>query len=85
LIFEPMAGTRLGLHYRSQIDHTAEGDAKFENPAGLPPGLGQTNNEIEVDVTLPENVSFSGYHAFNERWAILADVTWTKWRPLWRN
>lgn len=79
LIFEPRRGSRLGIHYRSQIDHTAEGDAKFENPAGLPPGVGATNNEIEVDVTLPENVSFSGYHAFNERWAILADITWTKW------
>lgn len=79
LIFEPRRGSRLGIHYRSQIDHTAEGDAKFENPTGLPPGVGATNNEIEVDVTLPENVSFSGYHAFNERWAILADITWTKW------
>jgi long-chain fatty acid transport protein len=82
LIFEPMAGTRLGLHYRSQIDHTAKGDAKFENPAGLPPGVGRTNSDIEADVTLPENVSFSGYHAFNERWAILADITWTKWSRL---
>ncbi|MGD8703633.1 MAG: outer membrane protein transport protein, partial [Desulfosarcina sp.] len=27
LIFEPRPGTRLGLHYRSQIDHTLEGDA----------------------------------------------------------
>jgi long-chain fatty acid transport protein len=33
LIFEPMAGTRLGLHYRSQIDHTARGRCKFEHPA----------------------------------------------------
>jgi long-chain fatty acid transport protein len=82
LLFEPKPGTRLGLHYRSKIDNTLEGDAKFDNPAGLPPGVGRTNSSVTADVTLPENVSFSAYHAFNERWAILADVTWTKWSRL---
>jgi long-chain fatty acid transport protein len=82
LIFSPLAGTRLGLHYRSKIDNTLEGDAKFDNPAGLLPELAQTNSSVTADVTLPENVSFSAYHAFNERWAILVDVTWTKWSRL---
>ena len=82
LIFEPRSGSRLGIHYRSKIDHTLEGDAKFDNPAGLPPGVGRANTTATADVILPETVSFSGYHAFNERWAILADVTWTKWDRL---
>lgn len=82
LIFEPMAGTRFGVHYRSKIDHTLEGDAKFENPAGLPPGVARTNTTATAEVSLPETVSLSAYHAFNERWAILADATWTKWDRL---
>jgi len=32
LIFAPLAGTRLGLQYRSKIDHTLEGDATFNTP-----------------------------------------------------
>ncbi len=82
LIFEPVGGTRLGVHYRSKIDHTLEGDAKFVNPAGLPPGVARTNTSASAEVSLPETVSFSGYHAFNDQWAILADVTWTKWSRL---
>jgi long-chain fatty acid transport protein len=85
LIFEPRPGTRLGLHYRSQIDHTLEGDATYNTPAQAAPlaaATGRVNTTVTADVTLPENVSFSGYHAFNERWAILADITWTKWSRL---
>ena len=85
LIFEPRSGTRLGLHYRSKIDHTLEGDATFNTPAPAAPlaaAVGRVNTGVTADVSLPETVSFSGYHAFNERWAILADVTWTKWSRL---
>jgi long-chain fatty acid transport protein len=85
LIFEPLVGTRLGLHYRSQIDHTLTGDATFNTPAAAAPlaaAVGRVNGTVSADVTLPETVSFSAYHAFNDRWAILADVTWTKWSRL---
>jgi long-chain fatty acid transport protein len=82
LIFEPIQGTRLGLHYRSKIDHTLEGDAKYTNPAGLPPGVARTNTTATAEVSLPETVSISAFHAFNERWAILADATWFKWDRL---
>jgi long-chain fatty acid transport protein len=85
LIFEPMAGTRLGVHYRSQIKHKLEGDATFETPAAaaaVAQSRGLVNTTATAEVTLPETVSFSGYHAFNDRWAIVADVTWTKWSRL---
>jgi long-chain fatty acid transport protein len=85
LIFEPLVGTRLGLHYRSQIEHTLTGDATFNTPAAAAPlaaAVGRVNTTVSADVTLPETVSFSAYHAFNERWVILADVTWTKWSRL---
>jgi long-chain fatty acid transport protein len=37
LIFEPLGGTRFGLHYRSKIDHTLEGDATFDTPPAAAP------------------------------------------------
>jgi len=87
LIFEPLAGTRLGLHYRSKIDHTLEGDATFNTPAavlatGVPQSRGRIDTSASAEVSLPETVSLSAYHAFNDRWAILADATWTKWSRL---
>lgn len=74
--------TRFGIHYRSHIDHTLKGDATFETPppaAGIAQALGLVNTTARAKVSLPETVSVSGYHAINERWAVLADVTWTKW------
>jgi long-chain fatty acid transport protein len=85
VLYEPRAGTRLGLHYRSKIDHTLDGDATFNTPAAAAPvaqAIGFVNTTASADVTLPENVSLSAYHAINEQWAILADVTWTKWSHL---
>ncbi len=82
LIFSPLTSTRFGLHYRSQIKHELEGDAKFTTPAPAAPiaqALGLVNTTAKADVVLPDTVSISAYHAFNERWAILADATWTKW------
>lgn len=85
VIYEPLAGTRLGVHYRSKIDHTIEGDATFDTPsaaAAAARAAGLVDTTATADVTLPETVSISAYHAFNERWAILADFTWTKWSHL---
>jgi long-chain fatty acid transport protein len=85
LIFEPLSGTRFGLHYRSKIDHTLEGDATFDTPPAAAPLAafsGRVNTTVTAEVSLPETVSFSGFHAFNERWAVLADITWTKWSHL---
>ncbi len=85
LIFEPLAGTRVGVHYRSQISHTLEGDANFYTPAvaaAFAQAAGLVNTTATADVTLPDTVSISGYHAFNDRWAILADITWTNWSLL---
>ncbi|HSO19351.1 MAG TPA: outer membrane protein transport protein, partial [Desulfosarcina sp.] len=85
LIFQPLPGTRLGLHYRSKVDHTLEGDADFDTPAAAAAAAqaaGLVDTTAEADVTLPETVSLSAYHAFNERWAILADLTWTNWSRL---
>ena len=85
LIFEPLVGTRVGVHYRSQINHKIEGDATFNTPApaaGFAQAVGLVDTTATAEVTLPDTVSISAYHAFNERWAILADVTWTKWSLL---
>ena len=85
LIYVPLAGTRLGLHYRSQIDHTLEGDATFNTPAAAAPAAqaaGLVNTSVKAEITLPETLSLSAYHELNNRWAILADLTWTRWSRL---
>lgn len=81
LLAEPRPGTRVGLSYRSKISHDIDGDVEFIVPAGLPAAVGGAfaNTGASADLDLPETVSLSGYHEVNDKLALLADVTWTRW------
>jgi long-chain fatty acid transport protein len=89
--------TRLGIHYRSQIEHTLTGDANFtvpvplNNPSFFPPSLRPkiaglnaafVDTGVESTVKLPATLSISGFHQLNPEWAVMADVTWTDWSQL---
>jgi long-chain fatty acid transport protein len=80
LLYEIDAATRLGLAYRSKISHTLEGDNRLTVPAVLTRVFGPSRTlGASADATLPETAALSGYHRLNASWAILADVTWTRW------
>lgn len=83
VLYQPSCRTRFGLHYRSRVKHTIEGDGEFVVPAavagGLPPGL-FTDSDAEAEIELPDSVSLSGYHRVNNCLAVMADVTWTHWK-----
>ncbi len=87
LLYEPIAGTRVGVHYRSRINYTIDLNADFGVPgearaffaaAGSPTAF--TDGDAEAKLTIPETISASVYHAIDPRWAVMADVTWTRWR-----
>lgn len=63
--------TRIGFAYRSEVDHTLEGDLMVSSsPIATP---------VTAGVTLPDSASLSLFHKLNSRWDFLADVTWTGW------
>ncbi|MDO9635757.1 MAG: outer membrane protein transport protein [Thiobacillus sp.] len=64
--------TRVGLAYRSEVEYTLEGDASFSVSTFL-------NSQVTADTTLQDSASLSLYHKQEERWDILADITWTGW------
>jgi len=76
LLLEPSENTRFGFHYRSKIDLTLDGRAK--STGSVP----SSKENAKLDVTLPDSLSVSGYHAFNSQWAVMADITWTQWSRL---
>jgi len=84
-LYEFDADSRIGIAYRSKISHTLKGDADFTIPAAFQSFLTAVSSSAFTDtgatagVTLPETLSVSGYHALNDRWAIMGDVTWTRW------
>mgnify|MGYP001812406112 FL=1 len=69
----PSDNTRLGLHYRSKIELTLEGDVDISGP------VINDKQGASLEITLPDSLSISGYHAFSSKWAIMADYTWTQW------
>ena len=81
LLLEPTQNTRIGLHYRSEIDLTLDGDSKI---SGFDGSLAALNGkeDAKLKITLPDSISLSGYFALNTRWAVMADVTWTQWSDI---
>lgn len=77
--------TRLGLSYRSKVDHELEGDVEYKMNAGLQPiiaatGLTRFNNaDVTAEANLPAMVSVSAGHQLDERTELLADFTRTNW------
>ncbi len=71
VLWTPSADTRVGLAYRSEVDHTLEGTLTAN--AVLPSGA------VTADVTLPSTVSLSLFQRLSPSLDLLADVTWTDW------
>ena len=85
LLAEPRPGTRLGLAYRSAIDTTLKGDARFRlDEAGIGAAIqGATgafrNVDAETDIELPPMLSFGIHQDIGEQFAVMAEAQWTGW------
>lgn len=81
VLYEFTKDTRIGATYRSRLKQKLKGDAEF---TGVPSALSALpvfkNGTIRSDVTLPDSASLSLYHNIDEKWAVMADLTWTGWR-----
>ena len=83
LIFQATDATRLALSYRSKITHHLTGKGKFSIPTNVPQPLvtagGFTNGKISGGVDIPESASLAVHHQINDKWAVMADASWTRW------
>ncbi|MCP3848766.1 MAG: transporter [Gammaproteobacteria bacterium] len=83
-IYELTPQTRLGVHYRSEISHTLDGDIKYK---GVSPALTGnpltapkfTNQGAKANIDTPSTFSISLTHQLNDRLTLLGDITHTKW------
>ncbi|NOY63765.1 MAG: hypothetical protein GXP10_11560 [Gammaproteobacteria bacterium] len=83
LLYDITPRSRAGIAYRSRVAHTLEGDADFTVPGNLA-FLTGSGNFIDTDLSsnadLPESFSFSLYHEYSEKLAVMFDWTLTRWR-----
>ena len=83
-MWQIVPSTRIGIAYRSSVSQDLEGDIKYENVPALfaaIPALKAafSNTDAKASVDLPESVSLGLNSQIDERWAVMADVTWTHW------
>ncbi len=83
ILVEPWQGTRFGLTYLSEVKLDFSAQPQF---SGLGPLLqlalnnrGLLTGSIDMSMTVPQMVMFSGYHELNRQWAIMGNVGWQNW------
>ncbi len=79
LLAQVTPDTRVGLSYRSQMKYTLSGTTSAAIPNG--PTLLPTTN-VTSDITLPDMASLSVMQKLNDKWDLLADVTFTRWSKI---
>lgn len=93
LLWEPVAGTRVGLSYRSSVAHKLKGSADWTQPSTLPANvlaaitgqpyngttaLDHNDSDASLAVRTPESVSLHGFHQLTPTVAVMADFMWTR-------
>jgi long-chain fatty acid transport protein len=93
LLWEPAAGTRVGLSYRSSVAHKLKGQADWTQPANLPANvlaaitgspyngttaLDHNDSDASLAVRTPESVALHGFHQLTPTIAVMADFMWTR-------
>lgn len=78
-IYQATNDTRFGVAYRSKVKQRLDGDVKFDIPAGVPAPFQPEEGGVKAGVDLPETFSASVFSHLNDKWDVMADVTWTRW------
>lgn len=65
--------TRVGLAYRSGIKYNLGGQVNFTAP------LTALSGPVTLAVKVPDTFSASVFHQLDNKWDVMADVTWTGW------
>jgi len=76
LLYEIVDGTRVGVHYRSRMEHELRGDARFTDVAA-PFAPVFVDQKVTAPLALPEVYSLSFMHHLTPDLAITAD--WSVW------
>lgn len=82
LMFQPVETVRLGLAYRSNISHNADGHTTLNNvPVKTDNGLVLTNirSDMEVRIKTPDTITFSATWEATDALRLSGTARWSKW------
>lgn len=76
LTWKPLAGTAIGIGYRSRIDQKIEGT--YVATSGSP-AIGLNNSPISGTLKLPDRLNLSIRQTLTPEWDMLGSVEWHNW------
>ena len=83
LLYEVTPETRVGLTWNSRVKLDFSAPAQF---SGLGPGLstllgarGLLGAQVDLGVTVPQQVMASAFSKIDDRWAVMGNVGWQQW------
>ena len=79
-IYEFNENTRIGVGYRSEINHKLKGDIS-SNLSGVAPFLDQ---DISARLDTPAMFSVGAYHRLNDKWEVMAEYQRVYWNSFYR-
>jgi long-chain fatty acid transport protein len=74
-LFTLSPATRIGVTYRSKVEHDLSGTATVTGVAAP---------SVRADADLPDTISWGIAHQLNPEWELLGDVTYTRWSSIKR-
>jgi long-chain fatty acid transport protein len=85
-MFDLTKDTRLGVAYRSSIEHVVKGAVAYTIPAGLPGPIAAspsfTNTSVSTTIKTPEFLEVSVVSKIDSKLTLMGDVTWNGWSRL---
>lgn len=88
LLYQVTDATRVGVAYRSKLDHEITGDAEFDADNATAAAIRDalrlgggifTDPGGTADLNLPAVLSLGVSHEVNDRLTLLGEVSWTQW------
>ncbi|PZQ47244.1 MAG: hypothetical protein DI551_03705 [Micavibrio aeruginosavorus] len=81
---QPTTTTKVGLTYKTSVNHKLKGDVDITNPtSGLPiPGFvsgAVSSASGTAKLSLPDIASFAVSQQLNDQWTVLGSVNWYGW------
>lgn len=81
--------TKIGLSYRSSLDHKAKGDLSLRSDGSATAtatmnalNAAGASGAVSVDLKAPDIWILSAAHHLNDRWELLADISRTGWSSI---
>jgi len=79
LLYEIDEHSRIGLNYRSAVQHHIEGASYL---TGETSDLSNFSPELNGNLRLPASTTLSAYHELNDQWALMGTVSYTQWSSI---